>query len=517
MSAIDLSELDRINAELALASESASAVYEPDPSELASPASSALDSLVHLIQSAPAGSEGNQSQIQESPLAVPEIQWANIDRRVQGAGGKYAEMLFAAELAGILPRLATTGTLWRLWSGRQWEAIPGPERFHPLALSLLARFGHATAQRARDIIAHVGGAHQTTGQPWRGAYAFDNDGSVLLNLSNGILRITRTMIEIGPHDWQQCFTLAIPTPWVPDAECPAFQATLHAAMPDPADRELFRLFAGSILLPSSRLEAGLSVFGPSGTGKSTLVDAGIAATIGGPTDGTVTRITLRQLCDPKSYSLPGLEYSLVNIITECDALEVEESTNFKTIISGEPLECREIYGKPRIITTTAKLLLATNALPRFRNGTDAEGRRLRLLNFDQVPGRPDPSLKDRIHAEAPGILRWMALALQDVLALRQLPIGGASAKRVTDRFALSNDALGCFITSECEMDAATHIGRDELLGAFNEFADSHGFSPDNHVWFFRKLFDRYSHLKSAKRGGIRSIIGINLKSPSREG
>ena len=442
---------------------------------------------------------------------VSPNQWTEIERRVQSSGGSYKQNVFALELKRLMPMILTTGDSWRVYDGSRWERIAGPERFLPLALELLARFGHDTATRAHDLVAYIGAASQTT-QAWRGAYTLDTEGAVLLNLANGILTVTKDEIRLGPHDWSQGFTLTIPTPWEPSAECQSFSATLSAAMPDEADRELFRLFAGSLLEPSARLEAGLAVFGPSGTGKSTLVNEGIAEAIGGPTSGTVSRVSLRQLCDPKSYSLPALEFSLVNIITEGDALEVEESGNFKSIISGEPIECREIYGKPRVIVTTAKLLLATNSLPRFRNGTDAEGRRLRLLNFDQVPSRPDPELKHRIHAEAAGIFRWMVEALQEVLSLRDMPRGGASAKRVTDRFALSNDSLGRFITTECTLDPHGFTPRDELLATFNEFADSHGFSADNAVWFFRKLFDRFPHLTSGKRNGLRSIIGITLKS-----
>lgn len=449
--------------------------------------------------------------------AISESQWQEIAPRVYSSCAKdYKENVFARELDDLLPMILTTGDTWRVFDGSRWERIAGPERFLPLALKLLARFGYDTACRASALISHIGAASQTT-QDWRGAYAFDTGGAVLINLANGILRVTGNKIELGPHDWKQGFTLTIPTPWEPQAECPAFTATLSAAMPDPDDRELFRLFAGSILEPSARLEAGLAVFGPSGTGKSTLVNEGIAKAVGGPAAGTVSRVSLRQLCDPKSYSLPGLEFSLVNIITEGDALEVEESGNFKGIISGEPIECREIYGKPRVIVTTAKLLLATNSLPRFRNGTDAEGRRLRLLNFDQVPAMPDPELKDRIHAEGPGILRWMAGALQDVLGLRKMPWGGASAKRVTDRFALSNDSLGCFIAKECTLEPAGWTGREELLAAFNEFAESHGFSADNNVWFFRKLFDRFPHLTVKKRAGVKGIVGLTLNAQFREG
>jgi hypothetical protein len=111
----------------------------------------------------------------------------------------------------------------------------------------------------------------------------------------------------------------------------------------------------------------------------------------------------------------------------------------------------------------------------------------------------------------------MAEALQDVLALRNMPRGGASAKRVTDRFALSNDSLGCFIATECTLEPAGWTGREELITAFNEFADSHGFSADNAVWFFRKLFDRFPHLTDKKRAGIRGIAGITLKTTHGEG
>jgi len=473
-----------------------------------------------LIYSTPSAERGLRLHAaQESKTYSPTIadsQWHEIERRIQVTGGKYQENVFAAELKSLLPKILTTGNLWRVFDGSRWEPIAGPDRFLPLALELLGHFNHDTVRRAGELVEHVGAVCQTT-QEWRGAYALADDGAVLLNLSNGILRVTQEEIILGPHDWSQGFTLTIPTAWEPGAECSAFTATLSAAMPDPDDRELFRLFAGSILEPSARLEAGLAVFGPSGTGKSTLIDSGIAEAIGGPGAGTVSRVSLRQLCDPKSYSLPGLEFSLVNIITEGDALEVEESGNFKSIISGEPIECREIYGKPRVIATTAKLLLATNSLPRFRNGTDAEGRRLRLLNFDQVPSNPDPELKHRIHAEGPGILRWMAEALQDVLGLRNMPRGGASAKRVTDRFALSNDSLGCFVKQECAVDPAGWAPRGELLGGFNEFADSHGFSADNASWFFRKLFDRFPHLTDKKRGGVRGINGITINPNFRAG
>ena len=111
----------------------------------------------------------------------------------------------------------------------------------------------------------------------------------------------------------------------------------------------------------------------------------------------------------------------------------------------------------------------------------------------------------------------MVGALQDVLSLRSMPRGGASAKRVTDRFALSNDSLGCFIAQECQLAPAYFTNKTELLEAFNEFADSHGFASDNAVWFFRKLLDRFPYLSQGRRNGERVIVGIQLKNTPKAG
>jgi hypothetical protein len=49
---------------------------------------------------------------------------------------------------------------------------------------------------------------------------------------------------------------------------------------------------------------------------------------------------MSQICDPRSYHLPKLRYAAVNLGTELDVIAIDENANFKTIVSGEPIEAR---------------------------------------------------------------------------------------------------------------------------------------------------------------------------------
>ena len=79
-----------------------------------------------------------------------------------------------------------------------------------------------------------------------------------------------------------------------------------------------------------------------------------------------------------------------------DSPEQADSGVFKSVVSGERVEARPIYGAPFTMETTAKLWFLANNLPRFRHGTEAELRRLRFLRFDRVPDQVDPTLKTRL-------------------------------------------------------------------------------------------------------------------------
>jgi putative DNA primase/helicase len=206
------------------------------------------------------------------------------------------------------------------------------------------------------------------------------------------------------------------------ANCPNFEKTLIEALPDQDDRELYLSWAATILIPDCRFETALCCFGPSGTSKSTL-PIGISTVLG--QEPSVTVLKLTEICDVEGYERPKLERSMLNVSTELEADVLENSEDFKRLVSGEAVEARPIYGRPFTMHSKPKYLFLCNELPRFKHGTDAELRRLRFLRFANIPAVLDTKLKEeKIPAERNGILRLLVDYLAKILAAGQLPDGG---------------------------------------------------------------------------------------------
>lgn len=334
-----------------------------------------------------------------------------------------------------------------------------------------------------------------------------------MNASNGIVRVSGDQApELLPHDEQQLFTAKLSATYNPETEPALFRRVLEQVLPDESDRDLLQLCFGNFLLPDCRFETALVCYGEAGTGKSTISEP-VSAALG--TD-LVARLSMSQICDPRSYHTPKLRFAAVNLGTELDTIAIDESANFKTIVSGEPIEARPIYGEPFTMQTACKLWFLANGLPRFKNGTDAELRRTRFLRFDRVPAVKDVSLKSRLLAERDGVFRFMLAGLQRLLTLPEIPLGGAESQAVHVRFKVSNDPLGCFVATHCDLDPAGTESKESIKNAFTEFCETHGLPVEFSAWFFKRLYERFTSLREVepRREGsrVKCIAGLRLKN-----
>jgi P4 family phage/plasmid primase-like protien len=423
------------------------------------------------------------------------------------------------ELANLLQQrigpVMTVGKSWRQYHDGVWQEI-ARDLLRPTAQEVLPR-PKRTERRANQLLDHLEGRLQRDPETLRGFHRLDSDGNVLINAANGIVRVTRAgAIDLLPHDPAHLFTQQTAAAYHPEATAPLFESLLVQSIPDPEDRQMLQLFAGNVLLPSCQYEAALVCYGEGGSGKSTIA-SGVTAALG---ENLVTSVTLSQICDPKSYHLPKLRFAAVNLGTELDAVPMEDSANFKLMVSGEPIEAREIYGSPFRMQTTAKLWFLANELPRFKHGSGAERRRLRFLHFAQMPATEDVTLRSRVPAERDGIFSWMLHGLRDLLSLAKLPLGGAASRDVHARFGTSNDPLGVFIASECVLAPECITSMERLRDRFKDYAADHGldFGPDAGQWFSRRLFQRYPQLKPTRSrisGEVtRCVMGLKLKPGS---
>jgi putative DNA primase/helicase len=225
-------------------------------------------------------------------------------------------------------------------------------------------------------------------------------------------------------------------------------------------------------------------------------------------------LSLEQICDPQSKLLAQLQYAAVNIATELNAIETVGGETFKQLVSGERVQADRKYLTDISMQTACKFLFATNYLPRFQHGTDAELRRLRFLKFDHRPAVVDVTLKSRIAEERDGILLWMLDGLRKLLKNAQFPEGGKKATETRARFKLQNDSIGAFVDECCRLRSDDEEIKSHLYDAYQEFCKAGGIPPFEENGFFRELYARCNLRAVRRRDGdqrTQRVVGIVLK------
>jgi P4 family phage/plasmid primase-like protien len=422
------------------------------------------------------------------------------------------EFEYANRLADQLPPVKTVGPNWYSYDCGTWRKT---ERsiFRPKALDILPE-RIRTAWGEKKILDHLEGRCQTKESDFSGFYKFGCDGEILINIANGVLRVNPDgTFKLLDHSADLLFTLRVSSSFDPKSDCPLFKRVLSELLPDEDDQKLLQLFSGYLLLPDCRYEAALIGYGEAGRGKSTVAEA-IANALG---SDLVARLTMSQICDPKSYHVPKLRHAAVNLGTELDAVELADSAAYKTIVSGEAIEARPIFGSPFTMKPSCKLMFLANSLPRFRHGTDAELRRSRFLRFDVLPVEKDVTLKAKLLAEHDGIFLWMIEGLRELLTMSEMPVGGQASRAVLERFRISNDPCGSFVTLRCQFQADASTPKKDLKDAFAEFCERHELPVGCGDWFLKSLYERWPQLRDTRLTNdqgerYRAISGISLRN-----
>jgi len=207
---------------------------------------------------------------------------------------------------------------------------------------------------------------------------------------------------------------------------------------------------------------------------------------------------MSQICNPDSFSLSRLNYACVNLGTELQSLAVEESGNYKAIISGEDIDVRPIYCAPFSMKPKVKLMFCSNDLPRFKHGTAAEQRRTQFIRFDQRPKVKDGMLKDKLNTELQGIFNLMLKALQELMVLPEMPLGSSQSQAVVKRFRDSNDPVGTFVHDRCILGSACAVSKDDLGAAYRGYLVDLDSCEKLNDTFFRRLYERFPSVHSTR-------------------
>lgn len=304
---------------------------------------------------------------------------------------------------------------------------------------------------------------------------------VLINLQNGTMQFTASGWELHDFNPADFLTYQLPFNYDAEANCPMFDQYLEEVLPDESSKMVLQEFAGYIFT-SLNLEKMLMLVGNGSNGKSVFFNV-ISAIIG------------EQNILNYSLGMFGHEYNRAKLTNVLLNYSSEKGTDlnpdiFKALVSGEPLQAREPYGKPFTLSNKVRFIINANELPRETEQTKAYFRRYLIIPFDVTinENKQDIDLAEKIiKNELSGIFNWLLKGLERILEQRKFTHCDASEKALAD-FRLKSDSVALFV-EEFGFVKTENVKAPlaELYTAYKKFCADDGYRPVGKQKFSARL------------------------------
>ena len=328
-----------------------------------------------------------------------------------------------------------------LYNGRYWQPL-NAEEFKPFLADAALKMGVAPLEakyhqfKEEMYKQFVSEANMPT--PERMA------GITLINLQNGTFEISENGQTLREQRREDFLKYQLPFEYDPSARCPLFDKYLQRVLPDTDCCKVLAEYMGYIFTTGLKLEKAAILYGSGANGKSVFFEV-VNALIG---PDNICSYSLQNLTKYDSYQRAELSNKLLNYASEINGKL--EASIFKQLVSGEPVEARQIYGKPFVMRDYGKLMFNCNELPKEVEQTNAFFRRFIIIPFNQtIPeSEQDPELAKKIIAsELSGVFNWLLDGLRRVLAQRKFTQSEMVQDQV-DAYRRESDSVAMFIEEE---------------------------------------------------------------------
>jgi P4 family phage/plasmid primase-like protien len=234
----------------------------------------------------------------------------------------------------------------------------------------------------------------------------------LINVANGMLN-WRTG-ELLPHDPKYLSLSQIPVPWEPEARSAKLDEFLNSVLP-PDALQTAEEFIGYLLIPSTEFAKALVLVGEGGNGKSTFLRL-VSALLG---KKNISNCSLHSLSENR-FTAVRLFGKLANFYDEIETRALEETSFFKQIVTGDAIQAEEKFHPQFTFEPYARLVFATNKMPRSTDQAHGFFERLIFLVFAHKFRHTKGEIRNygKVLAGTPGVLP--ALLVRAVAGLRRL-------------------------------------------------------------------------------------------------
>ena len=322
---------------------------------------------------------------------------------------------------------------------------------------------------------------------------------------NGVLDLKElvhqgTVGEFLPHSPHMVSTIGLPFSYDENAKCPQWQQFLEQILPDKDSRQFLQEIFGYCLTPDTSLQKFFLFEGTGGNGKSVVLR--VLTTLLGPAN--VSSLPLELF--GASHGLEVTLGKLANVTTDIGDMDRVAEGLLKQFTGEDLMYINPKYKTPFSAKPTAKLIMAANTRPPFRDKSDGIWRRLMILVFPITIPEADrnPQLTDMLIQEMPGIMNWAILGAQH-LRKRGMFDEPLCSRQARMEFQAEANPTTEYLLDNFYEDSEHEVSVGGIYKIYRDWCQNHEHHPVSLVNFGREVRKVFPKVKR-----------IRLTNPSNE-
>ncbi len=342
----------------------------------------------------------------------------------------------------------------------------------------------------------------------------------VLNCDNGLLHLKTG--ELVPHVPAAMCMKCSGVSYVKNPKSHLWRDTVAVILPDEDTRHYLQKVLGAALQGKVVEQEVYFLVGRGGNGKGIIMES-VKAALGDYARTINPEIILTSrngagAGDKATPTIAALKGVRLAICGESDLGRTLSAGMLKRLTGGDTLTGREVYGKKNIeFEPTHTIVFSTNYEPTIEDASDqALKRRLREIlfteTFSEEKGNVDVHLPEKLKAKEvkEEILSWLVEGY--TMYRREGLTPPAAVRKATAKFFDSNDYIGDFIASYCEIGEDYKVEQARLYSLFQRVCrDEYGQDPMS-ARAFNQVMVQSHGFKKVKRNGARCLLGIKLKT-----
>jgi len=329
----------------------------------------------------------------------------------------------------------------------------------------------------------------------------DVNGATVLPVANGNISFSDKkdgkprLLKHSP----QYFSLSkLPYNYDPDAKCLDWLVFLDDVM---LGRKhyvlLLQQWCGYLFRPDLREQKFLLCTGEGANGKGVFFEV-IQALVG---EGNCSQVSLSRFGSP--FALYGTLGKIVNVTNESSHIIEDEAENvLKSLVVGDRFTFERKFKNSISAKPTAKIMIATNSLPRFNDKTQGIWRRILLVPFDKTIDEHAQVkyLAEMLKEELSGILNWALEGLQKLNEAGRYTVPEANIELMEQYRRDSDPARAFLLENYTSSPNSEGVPCHKLYEEYKAFCEENGCRAMNNRTFGQQVRRVFPDTERARTG-----------------